>query len=223
MRGRTLWEPRLKNFKWYEWAMLALLTAMLLGGTALSPWGKALLKSEGAPAWIQAVFSVVAILAGAGFVLWQHNLQMRRDAQIRIENRVEAFEPLCGLIGQALWQMSHIQDAVDGRIPAEEVLATDVIIDDVSSLLEAMDRVNVHELPTAYLCAYFIDVRRVLRRMEVQLRCAAAEWRVDSIDPRWKLHLHAAQEAKRQIGKTLLIFHRAMSSISRGERPELPI
>ena len=213
----------MKNFKWYEWAMLALLMGMLLVGGALSPWGQALFQSEGAPAWIQAIFSVVAILSGAGFVLWQHTLQMRRDAQIRIEERVDAFEPICSLIGQALWLMAHIQDAVDGYVSAEEVLRTDVIIDEVGALLAVMDRVNVHELPTGYLCAYFIDVCRVLRKMEVQLRYAAISWRKDQQATKWRNELLAAKLAKESVAQTLRIFRHALTSIERGERPELPI
>lgn len=221
MRGRNLWEPRLKNFKWYEWAMLALLTAMLLVGAAISPWGSALLQSEAAPAWIQAIFSVIAILAGAGFVLWQHVLQMRRDTQIRIQDRVEAFEPICGLIAQAFWQMGLIHDAVVGRVPAQEVLETDVIIDDVASLLAAMDRVNVHELPTVYLCTYFIDACRVLRRMEAQLRQAAIYWRKDHQTTLWKHELRAAETARIALGSTHRIFKSALSAIERGEKPTL--
>ncbi|CAB3720755.1 hypothetical protein ABFG95_24190 [Achromobacter sp. HNDS-1] len=213
----------MKNFKWYEWAILALLMGMLLIGGALSPWGQALFHSEGAPAWIQAIFSVVAIVSGAGFVLWQHTLQMRRDSQIRIEERIDAFEPICSLIGQAHWLMAYIQDVLDGYVPAEEVLRTDVIIDDVGALLGAMDRVNVHQLPTGYLCAYFIDVCRVLRKMEVQLRHAANRWRNDLQGTKWRHELLAAKLAKESVAQTLQIFRHALTSIERGERPKLPI
>ncbi|MGE6916719.1 hypothetical protein [Achromobacter kerstersii] len=211
----------MKSFKWYEWAMLIALVGLFIGGAALSPWGQSFFRSEGAAAWIQAFFSAVAILAGAGFVLWQHVLQVRRDRQQRIDDRVERFEPICGLIGQAYWLVDHVHDALIGLVPPGEVLKTDVIIDDASTLLSAMERVNVHELPTAYLCSYFIDACRVLRRTEAQLRHSAEFWRIDPKTTLWKHELRAAPEAKKVVGNVRRVFLNALESIERGEKPEL--
>lgn len=211
----------MKGFKWYDWAMLTALVGMFIGGAALSPWGQSFFRSEGAAAWIQAFFSAVAILAGAGFVLWQHVLQVRRDRQQRIDDRVERFEPICGLIGQAYWLVDHVHDALTGRVPPEEVLRTDVIIEDASTLLSAMDRVNVHELPTAYLCSYFIDACRVLRRTEAQLRQSAAFWRIDPITTLWRHELRAVPAARKAVGNIRWVFLNALESIERGEKPRI--
>lgn len=210
----------MKSFKWYEWATLSALVGMFIGGAALSPWGRSFFQSEGAAAWIQAFFSAVAILAGAGFVLWQHVLQARRDRQQRIDDRVERFEPICGLIGQAYWLVDHVHDALIGSVPSEDVLKTDVVIDDASTLLSAMERVNVHELPTAYLCSYFIDACRVLRRTEAQLRHSAELWRKDPKTPLWKDELRAAPQAKKAVGNIRQVFLNALESIGRGEKPK---
>lgn len=213
----------MKNFKWYEWAMLGVLACMLVGGAVLSPWGRSFFQSEGAVNWVQAFFSAVAILAGAGFVLWQHVLQVRRDKKQRIDDRVERFEPICGLIGQTYWLVDHVHDAVIGSVAPQDLLRTDVIIEDASSLLGAMERVNVHELPTAYLCSYFIDACRVLRRTEIHLRRSAEVWRSDSKTADWKLELGAAAEAKIAVSHIRSVFLSALSSIGRGEKPKLPI
>lgn len=179
--------------------------------------------SQTAAAWVQAIFSIVAILASAGFIHWQHELQRSRDRKQRIDDRVEAFEPIFGMVGQAFWQMDQLHDVVIGAIPASEVLDTDVIIDDIAALVAAMDRVNVHELPTAYLCAYFLDVCRVLRRMEKQLQIAAAYWRKDRQTTLWRHELRSSESARAVVKKAYDAFGSALGSIGRGEKPELNV
>lgn len=54
----------MKNFRWYEWAMLAVLLALLGIGLAVSPFGAwiwGVLNSANAPAWVQAIGSILAI------------------------------------------------------------------------------------------------------------------------------------------------------------------
>lgn len=72
-------ETRVKDFKWYEWAMLVVLILIAIGGALMSPWGQAIIASEAAPAWIQAVGSVGAIGVAIGISRSQYNQDRIRE------------------------------------------------------------------------------------------------------------------------------------------------
>lgn len=67
----------MKNFKWYDWAMLVVLTVMFLSGASLSPWGQRFFLSSDAPAWTQAVGAILAIVGTAWAAIWS----VRRSEQ----------------------------------------------------------------------------------------------------------------------------------------------
>lgn len=77
----------MKNFKWYDWAMLTALVAGLLVGFAFSPWGRSILQSDAAPAWVQAVGSIAAIVALFQGARVQARMQFRHA--LRMERRAE--------------------------------------------------------------------------------------------------------------------------------------
>ena len=60
------------------WSITGALVAVIAGWPALVAWGDA---HSGLASWFQAVFSVLAILASAGVVLWQHRLELKRADQ----------------------------------------------------------------------------------------------------------------------------------------------
>ncbi|MNU65408.1 hypothetical protein D3C71_547000 [compost metagenome] len=67
----------MKEFKWYEWLMLAFLSLFFVSLCALSPWGQSFLSSEAAPAWMQAIGS----LLGLAIAIWVPMDQHRRSTQ----------------------------------------------------------------------------------------------------------------------------------------------
>lgn len=75
----------MKNFKWYEWAMLVVLTVMLLGGASLSPWGQRFFLRDEAPAWTQAVGAILAVAGTAWAAIWsvRRSEQRARDDSSR--------------------------------------------------------------------------------------------------------------------------------------------
>jgi len=73
----------MKSFKWYDWAMLIVLTVMFLSGASLSPWGQRFFLSNDAPAWTQAVGAILAIAGTAWAAIWS----VRRSEQRNREDR----------------------------------------------------------------------------------------------------------------------------------------
>ncbi|WP_241047389.1 hypothetical protein [Achromobacter xylosoxidans] len=73
----------MKNFKWYEWVVLVWLIAFFLAIAWLSPWGQLLVNSSAAPAWIQAVGSVAAIIVAIALSRSQYNQDRARERKRR--------------------------------------------------------------------------------------------------------------------------------------------
>lgn len=73
----------MKNFKWYDWAVLVGLIALFMIGAVLSPWGQMLIRSSAAPAWIQAVGSVAAIAVAIALSRSQYNQDRARERNRR--------------------------------------------------------------------------------------------------------------------------------------------
>jgi hypothetical protein len=180
-------------------------------------------SSQTAAAWFQAVFSVIAILVSAAIVWWQHNLERQRNREEAIAQQTRAFEPIVGMVSQAQWQLSNLNDAYNGKISANELLDTDVIVDDIEFLLNAIEQVPVHEIPTEFLISYFIDVRRLLFRTLVQLRKAVHVWRDGDNPDLWRDQLPQTTEGYHAMRRMYAIFKDALIVMRAGRRPTLRI
>ncbi|WP_432731468.1 hypothetical protein [Variovorax sp. W6] len=60
------------------WSLSAAFIALVAGWSAVVKWTS---ENSGLASWVQAVFSVLAILASAGVVLLQHRLELKRADQ----------------------------------------------------------------------------------------------------------------------------------------------
>uniref|UniRef100_UPI00403A5383 hypothetical protein n=1 Tax=Variovorax sp. BK018 TaxID=3450241 RepID=UPI00403A5383 len=57
------------------WTLSAAAIALVAGWPKVVPWANA---NSGLASWVQGIFSVLAVLASAGLVHWQHRLELKR-------------------------------------------------------------------------------------------------------------------------------------------------
>lgn len=180
-------------------------------------------SSQTAASWFQAVGSVLAIFVSAGLVWWQHELTMNLEQKRRALDRHEKFEPFVGLIAQARWLVRYVNDAISGDVPPVEVFDTDAIITDLEYLLDAMRKVPVHELPTTYLCTYFIDACRLLAMLSPQVGAAKNIWRQVPNGDLWRERLKMMPVAVKSIDNIDAAFQSASNALMLGKRPSIRV
>lgn len=79
------------------------------------------LASPSAPAWVQAVGSVIAIVASVALVVWQHHLQRSRESERDVEQRRQRLLQLEALVDAAVMKFDFIYEIVDHE-PVELLL-----------------------------------------------------------------------------------------------------
>lgn len=137
----------MKGFKWYEWTMLAVLTLMAAIGLVLSPLGQAIINSASAPAWIQAVGSVAAILAASLIARHQTNVAKAEEAT-RLMLHLQAIQGLLNELNRTL------VTTADAIAPLTTYNAVDYArnrIRPMRTAVEAIQKIPFHEVPMAYI------------------------------------------------------------------------
>lgn len=172
----------MKEFKWYEWVMLVVLALMASVGFILSPWGQALISSEAAPAWIQAVGSVGAI----GAAIWISRSQYNQDRALERKRERDS-------LGAALVLAERSLDLVDECLTTDayEYFEADEFLYDsreFEQVATALRSVPVHEFPPSVVLAIMSAAQSATQAMravegvrneqdiEEWERPAATEW-----------------------------------------------
>ena len=137
----------MKSFKWYEWAMLAVLTLMAALGLALSPLGQTVLNSDSAPAWIQAVGSVAAILAASLIARHQTNVAKADEAR----RRVLHLQAIQGLLRELNRTLVTTADAIAPLTTYNAVDYARHRVRPMRTAIEAIQKIPFHEVPMAYI------------------------------------------------------------------------
>lgn len=137
----------MKSFKWYEWAMLAVLVLMTAFGLLFSPWGQAIIKSESAPAWIQAVGSVAAIVAASLIARHQTNVAKADEAR----RRVLHLHAIRGLLDELNRTLVTTADAISKLETYNAVNYARQRIRPMRIAVEAIQKIPFHEVPMAYI------------------------------------------------------------------------
>jgi hypothetical protein len=81
------------------WTLCAVVIALVAGWPKVLVWTNA---NSGLASWVQAVFSVIAISATAGVVLWQHELERKRQKAADVEARTRRHSVVVAL-SHATW------------------------------------------------------------------------------------------------------------------------
>lgn len=137
----------MKSFKWYEWAMLAVLTLMAALGLALSPLGQTVLNSDSAPAWIQAVGSVAAILVAS--LIARHQTTVAKAEEAR--RRMLHLQAIQGLLRELNRTLVTTADAIAPLTTYNAVDYARHRIRPMRTAIEAIQKIPFHEVPMAYI------------------------------------------------------------------------
>lgn len=81
------------------------------------------LASPAAPAWVQAIGSVLAIFASVGLVLWQHSLERARDEERAVGEREQRRLQMEAMLDAADMKMDFLLEAMATENPVNILLA----------------------------------------------------------------------------------------------------
>lgn len=131
---------------------LVALAALFLGHALLVyPGWEAIadvLKPFDAAAWVQAIGSITAILASAGFVRWQHELEQERNREADRETRRRKLDVVVELARATAHSIQYVRGYFPSReavhdIADERKVFDAPVADDLGSLLSS---IPLHEL-----------------------------------------------------------------------------
>ncbi|MDP9992024.1 hypothetical protein J2W28_001052 [Variovorax boronicumulans] len=138
------------------WKMLALWTtgaaliALAAGWSAVVLWTNA---NSGLASWVQAVFSVLAILATSGVVLWQHELERKRQKEADVESRRRRHSVVVALAHVTSTHAAWLRKKLPDRAALMDIKNKNVYfeMEDIARIAARIEAVPLHELDDAIM------------------------------------------------------------------------
>lgn len=142
-----------KRNSWFRhpmlWSAIALSGVVVYAGVAAMGWPD-WMYSEGAPSWVQAVGSILAIIATGVGVEWQHQRQQmaaREERRLRLESLVRS-------IGAEAQKALYLADYLKKSLETEAMIemtrnANPNLIDEFARVQVTLDSVTFRDVPIA--------------------------------------------------------------------------
>ncbi|MGJ7555905.1 hypothetical protein ACSFBI_18050 [Variovorax sp. RB3P1] len=159
---------------------VALLTALLLvhtlaifPGTPAMRWffaaSATVLSRLDAPAWVQAVGSILAIVAAAFFVKYQHSLELRRDTENDKKARMRRYLVLAGLARATAAHAEFLRGSYSDRETVHSIAIGSRFYDPgvISSLGEEIAAVPLHEVDDEAIARELLVLKANCRQMKM--------------------------------------------------------
>lgn len=159
---------------------VALLTALLLvhalaifPGTPAMRWffasSATVLSRLDAPAWVQAVGSILAIVAAAFFVKYQHSLELQRDAENDKKARMRRYLVLAELVRATAAHAEFLRANYSNRGTVHSIAMGGRFYDPgvISSLGEEIAAVPLHEVDDEAISRELLVLKANCRQMKM--------------------------------------------------------
>ena len=141
-------------------------------------WPLCMTKAEWS-GWMQAIGAVVAILASAGFVRWQHELERGRQREVDAELRQRQHSALVALaratVAHAKWLRTRLPD----RETFVEIASERKFLDreDIVRLARPLEAIPLHEIDDPTMLLEIIVIIEHCRTVRTMLQSALTEAR----------------------------------------------
>jgi hypothetical protein len=112
-------------------------------------------------AWIQAIGSIIAIVASAVLVWWQHHLEAGRESKKEAQKRYDFISAVTAVVHDIAGLIESAAQAANNPEERENYFSDDSDRRKLSDCLHALNAIPAHELPGYELASRLIALRHI--------------------------------------------------------------